>query len=158
METKNATPLPLPNTTQNALRENPCILSYLFSTTNEHPILPNLITVAEDYTSFNGTEYTSVQTTYNTSDNLPTAWANIQAYLQSAKDANYLGDDDYYNVIPDMLNQYLQLAAQISHEEFNLAFEQIQEDSYLTEKYGDELDDMLDCSDYILELIGSYNW
>lgn len=111
--------------------------AYIFSITGEYNLGINNETLKEEISL--GTSGIEIQTLYAvpnpTEAVLQSAWAHIQEIIQGYKDLDYMGDDDYYDNFPDLANQYLQLAYQVSPEDYHKAKQQVLTDPYILHKY-----------------------
>lgn len=125
--------------------------TFILSTTGEYLILPNLVNILK----YHVTPTAIFEMVYATSlpIDLEKAWETIQSYIKEHPEG--LGDDDYFDYFPDLLNQYLQLAYQKSPEDYQKAYKQIQEDSYIKAEYTIEgpIDNYLDSPEYIQEIL-----
>lgn len=110
--------------------------TYILSTTGNYLILPNLTLVQEGYETPRG-NYDSVWLTTEPI-NLEKAWETIDQLIQRFTKYNYIGDDDYYDYLPDLFNQYLQLAYQKSPEDYQKAWKQITENPTIKEWYSED--------------------
>lgn len=139
--------------------------AYIFSTTGEYNLGINNETLKEDIllkTSLleTGTLYAVPNPTEAV---LKSAWAHIQEIVQGYKDLDHIGDDDYYDYFPDLINQYLQLAYQVSPKDYQEAKQQVLTDPYISTKYRDTdfeenplEENSLDTPEQIQEYISDY--
>lgn len=125
--------------------------TFILSTTGEYLILPNLVNILKNHV----TPTAIFEAVYATSlpIDLEKAWETIQSCIKEHPEG--LGDDDYFDYFPDLLNQYLQLAYQKSPEDYQKAYKQIQEDPYIKAEYLTEgpIDNYLDSPEYIQEIL-----
>lgn len=115
--------------------------AYILSKDGNYFILPNLILVQEGYETPQG-KYDSVWVTTEPI-NLEEAWETIQQIIQRLVKCEYtkygyINDDDYYDDLPDLFNQYLQLAYQKSLEDYQKAWKQITENPTIKEWYSED--------------------
>lgn len=110
--------------------------AYILSTTGNYPLLPNLTLVQEGYETPRG-NYDSVWLTTEPI-NLKEAWETIDQMIQHITKYEYINDDDYYDYLPDLFNQYLQLAYQKSLEDYQKAWKQITENPFIQALYSED--------------------
>lgn len=114
--------------------------AYILSKDGNYLILPTLILVQEDYETPQG-NYDSVWVTTEPI-NLEEGWETIQQILRIINHKytkyGYILDDDYYDYLPDLFNQYLQLAYQKSLEDYQKAWKQITENPSIQEWYSED--------------------
>lgn len=114
--------------------------AYILSKDGNYLILPTLILVQEGYETPQG-KYDSVWVTTEPI-NLEEAWKTIQQIIQRLikheTKYGYINDDDYYDDLPDLFNQYLQLAYQKSPEDYQKAWKQITENPFIKEWYSED--------------------
>lgn len=129
--------------------------AYILSTTGNYLILPNLTLVQEDYETPR-VNYDSVWLTTEPI-NLEKAWETINKQIQRITKYDYISDDDYYDYLPDLFNQYLQLAYQKSPEDYQKAWKQITENPSIQAWYSEDpegpLQVFLDTSEEIREAL-----
>ena len=115
--------------------------AYILSKDGNYLILPTLTLVQKDYETPQG-KYDSVWVTTEPI-NLEEAWETIQQIIQRLikheyTKYGYINDDDYYDDLPDLFNQYLQLAYQKSLEDYQKAWKQITENPTIKEWYSED--------------------
>lgn len=114
--------------------------TYILSKDGNYFILPNLTLVQEGYETPQG-NYDSVWVTTEPI-NLEEGWETIQQILRLINHKytkyGYILDDDYYDYLPDLFNQYLQLAYQKSLEDYQKAWKQITENPTIKEWYSED--------------------
>ena len=129
--------------------------TYILSTTGNYLILPNLTLVQEGYETPR-VNYDSVWVTTEPI-NLEEAWETINQQIQRITKYAYINDDDYYDYLPDLFNQYLQLAYQKSLEDYQKAWKQITENPSIQAWYNEDpegpIQAFLDTSEEIREAL-----
>lgn len=111
--------------------------AYILSTTGNYLILPNLTLVQEGLVNYDSVWLTTEPI------NLEKAWETIDQLIQRFTKCNYIGDDDYYDYLPDLFNQYLQLAYQKSLEDYQKAWKQITENPTIKEWYSEDPENLI---------------
>lgn len=116
--------------------------AYILSRDGNYLILPNLTLVQKGYETPR-VKYDSVWVTTEPI-NLEEAWETIDQQIQRLTKYEYtkygyINDDDYYDDLPDLFNQYLQLAYQKSLEDYQKAWKQISENFFIREWYTQDL-------------------
>lgn len=111
--------------------------AYILSTTGNYLILPNLTLVQEGLVNYDSLWLTTEPI------NLDKAWETIDQLIQRITKYDYISDDDYYDYLPDLFNQYLQLAYQKSPEDYQKAWKQITENPTIKEWYSEDPEDTL---------------
>lgn len=133
--------------------------AYILSKDGNYFILPTLILVQEGYETPQG-NYDSVWITTEPI-NLEEGWETIQQILRLINHKytkyGYILDDDYYDYLPDLFNQYLQLAYQKSLEDYQKAWKQITENPSIQAWYNEDpegpIQAFLDTSEEIREAL-----
>ena len=115
---------------------------YIISKDGNYFLLPNLTLVQRNYETPRG-KHGSVWLTTEPI-NLEEAWETIDQQIQRLvkyeyNHYGYINDDDYYDDLPDLFNQYLQLAYQKSLEDYQKAWKQITENFFIREWYTQDL-------------------
>ena len=116
--------------------------AYILSKDGNYLILPNLTLVQYGYETPR-VKYDSVWFTTEPI-NLEEAWETIDQQIQRLvkyeyNHYGYINDDDYYDDLPDLFNQYLQLAYQKSLEDYQKAWKQITENPFIQALYSEDL-------------------
>lgn len=114
--------------------------AYILSKDGNYFILPTLTLVQEGYETPQG-NYDSVWVTTEPI-NLEEGWETIQQILRLINHKytkyGYILDDDFYDYLPDLFNQYLQLAYQKSPEDYQKAWKQITENPSIQAWYSED--------------------
>ena len=119
--------------------------TYILSTTGNYHIIPNLPLVQEGYETPR-VIYDSVWVTTEPI-NLDEAWETIDQLIQRITKHGFISDDDYYDYLPDLFNQYLQLAYQKSLEDYQKAWKHITENPTIKSWYSEDPENPLQALD-----------
>lgn len=116
--------------------------AYILSRDGNYLILPNLTLVQKGYETPRGL----CDSVWFTTEpiNLEEAWETIDQQIQRLvkyeyNHYGYINDDDSDDDLPDLFNQYLQLAYQKSLEDYQKAWKQITENFFIREGYTQDL-------------------
>lgn len=108
--------------------------TYIISLPGNYPLLPNLTLVQKGYKTPRG-KHGSVWLTTEPI-NLGEAWETLNRLIPRITKYEYINDDDYYDYLPDLFNQYLQLAYQKSLEDYQKAWKQITKNPFIQTLYS----------------------